>query len=260
MASDQRVRVGITTCQAQTLRFRRQTLEQDEHGHAVWRVHETTRELDPARTALVLCDVWDKHWCRGANERLAKLLPRMNEAVSAARDKGMLIVHAPSDTMEFYKDSPARRRALDAPKADPPENLPHDDPPQPIDASDGGSDTPPDKQHGAWSRQHPAIEIDEARDLISDDGADLYGFYQERGISDILIMGVHTNMCVLGRSFAIKQMVRWGFNVALIRDLTDTMYNPGMAPYVSHDDGTRLAVEYIEKFWCPTISSENLLR
>ncbi len=55
-------------------------------------------------------------------------------------------------------------------------------------------------------------------------------------------------MCVLHRTFAIKQMVRWGVEVALIRDLTDAMYNPAMAPYVSHDEGTRLVVEFIEKF------------
>jgi hypothetical protein len=73
-------------------------------------------------------------------------------------------------------------------------------------------------------------------------------------------MGVHTNMCVLNRSFAIKQMVRWGVNIALVRDLTDTMYNPAMPPYVSHDEGTRLVVEYIEKFWCPSLLSDDLLK
>jgi hypothetical protein len=40
--------------------------------------------------------------------------------------------------------------------------------------------------------------------------------------------------------------------IALIRDLTDALYNPARPPYVSHEEGTRLVVEYIEKFWCPT--------
>ena len=71
-------------------------------------------------------------------------------------------------------------------------------------------------------------------------------------------MGVHTNRCILNRSFGIKQMVKWGVNIALIRDLTDAMYNPAMSPYVGHHEGTRLVVSYIEKFWCPTISSEDL--
>jgi hypothetical protein len=30
------------------------------------------------------------------------------------------------------------------------------------------------------------------------------------------------------------------------------MYNPEMPPYVSHEEGTRLVIEYIEKFWCLT--------
>jgi hypothetical protein len=72
-------------------------------------------------------------------------------------------------------------------------------------------------------------------------------------------MGVHTNMCVLNRSFAIKQMVRWGIDVILVRDLTDAMYNPALSPYVSHDEGTRLVVAYIEKLWCPTIHSRDLV-
>ena len=80
-----------------------------------------------------------------------------------------------------------------------------------------------------------------------------------RGVDNLLIMGVHTNMCVLNRGFAIKQMVRWGKNVVLVRDLTDAMYDPAMPPYVSHDEGTRLVIEYIEKSWCPTVLSGDLL-
>ena len=30
-------------------------------------------------------------------------------------------------------------------------------------------------------------------------------------------------------------------------------------PHVSHDEGTRLVVEFIEKFWCPTVKSEELV-
>ena len=37
---------------------------------------------------------------------------------------------------------------------------------------------------------------------------------------------MHTNMCILDRTFSIKQMVRWGVDIALVRDLTDAMYNP----------------------------------
>jgi type 1 glutamine amidotransferase len=72
-------------------------------------------------------------------------------------------------------------------------------------------------------------------------------------------MGVHTNMCVLGRPFAIRQLTRQGLNVVLLRDMTDTMYNPARAPFVSHFTGTDLVVEHIEKHWCPTATSADLL-
>ena len=54
------------------------------------------------------------------------------------------------------------------------------------------------------------------------------------------------------------QMTRWGVDCVLVRDLTDSMYNPMRPPYVSHDEGTRLVVEHIEKHWCPTTTSDEL--
>jgi nicotinamidase-related amidase len=239
---------------------RSQTLKQDSTGHNYWEVVTEEKTLPAAETAILLCDVWNKHWSRGATERVDAMAPRMNEVIKVARAKGAQIIHAPSDTMDFYEETAARQRMIDAPHSEPPEPLERDDPPQPIDASDGGSDTGETKSHKAWHRQHPALEIDQEKDGISDNGKEVYNLMQQKGIKNLIIMGVHTNMCVLGRSFAIKQMVRWGVNVMLVRDLTDAMYNPAKAPYVSHDEGTQLVIEYIEKFWCPSISSEELSR
>jgi nicotinamidase-related amidase len=241
------------------LRLRRQELAQDSRGHACWRVLNNELSLPASDVAIVICDMWDKHWSRGATERVGEMAPRMNRVVQAARARGVHIIHAPSDTLDFYAGTPARQRMVETPRVVPPEPIEHPDPPLPIDDSDGGSDTGEKPWFKAWSRQHPAIEIDHDRDGISDDGQEVYSFLQRRGIQQVIIMGVHTNMCVLGRSFGIKQMVRWGVSVALARDLTDTMYNPAMRPYVGHDEGTGLVVSYIEKFWCPSVSSEDLV-
>jgi len=233
--------------------FRSQRLARDPNGRARWEVIETPRALRARETAILICDMWDKHWSRGASERVEEMAPRMDGVIRGARARGVHIIHAPSDTMSAYAGTPARERILRVPPVEPPPPLAHDDPPLPIDDSDGGSDTGETSSHRAWSRQHPLIEIDQARDVISDNGREVYSYLQQQGITHLIIMGVHTNMCVLNRSFAIKQMVRWGVDVALARNLTDTMYNPAMRPYVSHDEGTRLVVEYIEKFWCPTV-------
>ena len=240
------------------LHLRSQALTQDAGGHNQWQRVGAEQQLPATRAALLLCDVWDAHWSRGASERVDALVPRLDDVVRAARAMGVQIIHAPSDVVDFYAETPARRRALDVPRVEPPPPLPHVDPPLPIDDSDGGSDTGETPWHKAWSRQHPGIEIDHRVDVISDDGVEVYSLLQQRQVARLLIAGVHTNMCVLRRSFAIVQMARWGVEVALVRDLTDAMYNPAMPPYVSHDQGTQLVIGYIEKFWCPTIGSSDL--
>ena len=247
--------------------LRTQQLGQDGNGRNQWQQRTEAASWSVDETALLLCDVWNNHHCVAAVERLEAMIPRMSEVVTALRDRGVQIIHAPSDTMEFYEGTPARMRVLDAPEVIPPPDLEREDPPQPCDKSDS-SDTPTldrahfdsDKENGApWTRQHPGIDIDQQRDAISDHGPSVYSFMEQSGIENVLIMGVHTNMCVLNRTFAIKQMVRWGKQVALIRDLTDAMYNPARAPYVSHDEGTQLIIAYIEKFWCPTTTIEDIL-
>ena len=241
------------------LDLRRQELTQDARGRNCWKPATTRREVPAAETALLICDMWDDHTCRGAAERVAEMAPRMNEVAKAARDRGVFIIHAPSDTMGFYEGTPGRRRMASAPPVDPPPERGIPESPLPFDPTKGDCDTGEPLKSPPWTRQHPAIEIDQDRDGISDNGREVYNAMQERGVRSLIIMGVHTNYCVLNRSFAIKQMLRWGVDVALVRDMTDCMYDPAMPPYVSHDEGTRLVVEYIEKFWCPTLASEDLL-
>jgi nicotinamidase-related amidase len=231
----------------------------DANGHNTWRYVEQRRSITSERLALILCDVWDHHWCRGAEERLEPMLPRMAEVVRTLRAQGATIIHAPSDTMSFYATHPARQRALGAPTTTPPVDAVHGDPPLPVDASDQGCDTPGCSPASVWTRQHPAMAIDPLHDYVTDEGAVVYNILQAQSIQQLLIMGVHTNMCILHRSFAIKQMVRWGVSIALLRDLTDTMYNPAMSPYVGHDEGTQLVIAHIEAHWCPTLNSDQLL-
>src|SRR5262245_27820665 len=232
----------------------------------------------PAKqTAVIVCDMWDAHHCLNAVRREEEMVPRMEEFLTKARANGALVIYAPSSCMEPYKEHPARKRAQAAPKA---KDLPRDIgewckkiPAEekgvyPIDQSDGGEDDDP-AEHEAWhaklsamgrnpkapwKSQHPGLTI-KNEDAISDSGVELWNLLADRGINNVMLVGVHTNMCVLGRPFGLRQMAKNGKNVVLVRDLTDTMYNPKMPPYVSHFEGTRLIVEHIEKYVCPTVTS-----
>ena len=96
-------------------------------------------------------------------------------------------------------------------------------------------------------------------DYISDRGDEVWNILEQRGIKCVILTGVHTNMCVLGRPFGLRQMVRNGKCVVLMRDMTDTMYNPARWPYVSHFTGTDLVISHVERPVCPTITSDQLL-
>ncbi|MCL4541643.1 MAG: isochorismatase [Chloroflexi bacterium] len=239
--------------------LRYQQLTTDAHGQRLWQYREVPAQWQSTEVALVLCDVWDRHWCPTAETRLAELLPHMSELVRTLRERGALIIHAPSETMDFYANSQARHRALSAPSVPPPPVKHREDPPLPVSSVGGGCDAGHYTPAKVWMRQHPAITIDEDRDVVSDQGVEHLTVYAQRNIQHVLLMGVHTNMCILNRSFAIKQLVRWGISVALVRDLTDAMYDPALPPYVSHAQGTELVISYIEKFWCPTVAGELLL-
>jgi nicotinamidase-related amidase/type 1 glutamine amidotransferase len=233
------------------------------------RFHAVTRrvEWDPKKTAIVVCDMWDTHTCPAAARRVAAMAPRMNDLLEAARARGVFIIHAPSDTMKFYEGHPGRVLAQTAPAAEPRVPLepwclldPAREGKLPIDDSDGGCDCERTWKPGdpyPWTRQIATLEIADG-DAITDSAA-AYNLLRQRGIEHLLVMGVHTNMCVLGRPFGIRQMVRQGLDVALVRDLTDTMYNPAKAPFVNHHTGTDLVVEHIERHWCPTLVSGDFL-
>lgn len=228
-------------------------------GTGVWHEVRFEKAFPVRETAIILCDIWDQHGCIGAAQRLNQMVLRMAPFVESTRAKGIQIIHAPSDTMRFYRDTPQRRRMMEAPASTPLKNLPElAEPPLPIDDSDGGCDTDRDRtQH--WTREHPAIRI-APEDGVSDNGREVYNFLRHRGITNLFIMGVHTNICVLKRTFAIRQMTRWGIPCVLIRDLTDSMYDPKDWPNVPHDQGTELVVQHIEKYWCPTVLSTDVLQ
>jgi nicotinamidase-related amidase/type 1 glutamine amidotransferase len=272
----------ITETQAEpfqlTLRYQQPVAE------GASRFHSWTRDeqWNPNQTALIICDMWDSHHCVNAVRREAEIAPRVDALAKWIRSQGGSIVHAPSGCMEHYQAHPARKRAQAVPLAAsmPAEieswcdQLPSEEAAAyPLDQSAGGEDDDPaDHQQWAarlqaigrnprapWMAQTAAIEIDAQHDFVSDSGPEIWSILEDKKISNVILVGVHTNMCVLGRPFGLRRLAAGGKNVVLARDLTDTMYDPGAWPYASHFTGTELIISHIERFVCPTISSEQLL-
>lgn len=218
----------------------------------------------PQETAILVCDMWNGHYCQNAFNRIEALVPSMNTMLNSARQLGVHIIHAPSGCMKAYDGTLQRKRMMQAKtfasvalgllfrlNLSPAPPLPIDDITQPCDDDVVGPAV------RRFDRQHPGIEIKEP-DGISDEGSEIYNFFDQEGVRNVVIMGVHANMCILNRSFGIRQLLRLGKNVVLARDMTDAMYDPRQSPWVSHQLGTDLVINYIERHFCPSLNSRDL--
>src|SRR6185369_7284495 len=187
---------------AVTLRSQAETA--DRNG--MYRTRLVPENWQPAETALIVCDVWDYHHCLNAVRRVEEFGPRLNEVVKKARGLGVTIIHSPSSCMAAYADHPARARAVNTPKSLklPDEigkwcyKIPAEEKgTYPIDQTDGGEDDDPNEHaewhaklaamgrnpKAPWKKQADLIEIDAARDYISDNGEEVWSILEQRGIN-----------------------------------------------------------------------------
>src|SRR5206468_11158813 len=164
-----------------TLRSRAKARE----GAEARSVIETNATWQARKTALIICDMWDDHWCKSAARRVGELAGPLNAVVKVARERGVFVIHSPSTCTAYYDGTPQRKRAQAAKFSPTPVALataerwgtawcwpdPKHEAVLPIDDSDMGCDCQPAKCtiREAWTRQISTIEIGEA-DAITDNG------------------------------------------------------------------------------------------
>jgi nicotinamidase-related amidase len=211
--------------------------------------------------------MWDAHHCVSAARRVTEMAPHLNGVVARLREQGALIVHAPGGCVAFYRGTPARARAQEAPRWPAPvgidwnERNPEREPRLPPALADPGpcscDSAAPCCTAGPpypWARQIATIDV-APEDAVSDDGQEVFNLLEQRGIADVVVMGVHTNICVLGRPYGIRQLVYFGKRPRLCRDLTDSFHRDPRG----HVWGTERVVAHIERYWCPTVTSDQLV-
>jgi nicotinamidase-related amidase len=219
------------------------------------------------RPAVVVCDMWDAHHCVTAARRVVEMAPRMNDVVAGLRGQGAFIIHAPGGSVDAYGGTPQRIRAISAPHAPAPAPIDwngwdHDGEsglpqtltdPGPCSCDSGEPCCAVDPPR-PWSSQTPVIAIG-PDDAVSDDGQEVFNLLEYRGIDDVIVMGVHTNVCVLARPYGIRQLVYLGKRPVLCRDLTDSFHRDSHG----HFWGTEQIVAHVERRWCPTVTSDQLV-
>lgn len=217
----------------------------------------TSETMDPKRVGVIAVDVWNYHWCKTATMRVDAIVPRMNKALEAARALGMKILLCPSDVVDNYVGYPQREAVFALPQFPVPTVVNVTCPPVP-DA--GGCACGRERCGGnyGWDGMHPALHIGEA-DLMPDTQAEVYAICRKYGLTHLIYVGFHTQVCLLGKPMGLRAMKSAGLKCVLARDMTDA--HPGYDPArnFTPDLNTEQVVEHFEKHLAPTISFQEEL-
>jgi len=229
---------------------------------ATGRVLTAKETIEPAKTGVVIVDMWNTNDCMTNAQRASALVPRMNKALEGARRLGMQIIWAPTDVASQYAGTPQRERAIALGRAP----LPHV---RNFSCAFSVPTVRPDRcmcgpglvcqAHYGWDSMDPNLVI-AAGDWIVGDPEELYSIYKQRGLTRLIYMGINTNLCVMNKPEGIAPMTSAGVRCILARDLTDaeTSYDPqrGFTP----DIGTEKDVADVERSGIPTINFVEELR
>ncbi|MFM7102062.1 MAG: hypothetical protein ACKO3N_12920, partial [Verrucomicrobiota bacterium] len=210
-----------------------------------------SEKVDPARVGVVAVDVWNFHWCKTATMRVDAIVPRLDRALEAARVLGMTVMLCPSDVVENYAGWPQREAVIALPQFPVPQVMEVTCPPVP-DA--GGCACGRERCAGnyGWDGMHPGLRIGPG-DLMPDSQAEVYAVCRQRGLTHLVYVGFHTQVCLLGKPMGLRAMKSAGLKCVLARDMTDA--HPGYDPArdFTPDLNTAQVVEHFERHLAPTI-------
>jgi hypothetical protein len=220
----------------------------DERGRAV----VTGEKVDPAHVGIVVVDMWNYHWCKTAAMRVGALVPRMNRALDAARGLGMTVMLCPSDVVDNYAGWPQREVVFALPRHPVPP-LARVECPAPPDGGGCACGRERCVVNYGWDAMHPDLRVGPA-DLMPDTLQDVYSICRERGLTHLIYLGVHTQVCLLGKPMGLRNLKAAGLKCILARDLTDA--HPGYDPArgFTPDRHTAEVVEHFERYLAPSIN------
>jgi nicotinamidase-related amidase len=222
------------------------------------RIVVTREKVDSAHVGVIAVDVWNYHWCKTATMRVDAIVPRINQALESARSLGMTVMLCPSDVVENYAGYPQREAVFMLPKVTVPSVMTVTCPPVP-DAGGCACGQERCAVNYGWDGMHPALRIG-PNDWMPDTQAEVYALCQKQGITHLIYVGFHTQVCLLGKSMGLRAMKSAGLKCVLARDMTDA--HPGYDPAreFTPDLNTSQVVEHFEKHLAPTIHFERELQ
>ncbi len=223
-----------------------------EHATLDW-------SIPVSQTALVLVDVWQRHYIKEPEERAGviidnKLLPLLD----ACRKEGLSIIHAPS--LPVAKQHPNWVNLLsEEDKVSKRDSWP---PAQFLNKSGSyQSYRRPIEPREAERQQLPPLDFHPkvqplAGEAVIGTGEELHRYCKQNGILFLLFAGFNTNACILSRDYGTLEMSKRGYEIVLVRDCTTGMESKETQPTLSQTTGATLLLEMFGQY---SIASDEII-
>lgn len=218
---------------------------------------EKEKTFDPSQVAVLVVGMWSGHQCKVADRILQELSPKVDTFLKRCRSHEMKIIFGSSSLVKLPKYASLRKNMKNIPFAKlTDKGLSF--PPIPFDDSDGGINERNTEFQRGEVDMNPAIECMDV-DAITDNSKELLNYLHYHKCQLLLVVGVHTNMCVLDRPYGMKNLARYGFPMAIVRDLADPMVKPDGILVKDRDDALQKIIHYIEQYFAPSVDSRDFM-
>ncbi|MSS72808.1 MAG: isochorismatase family protein [Candidatus Latescibacteria bacterium] len=212
------------------------------------------------QTALVLVDVWDRHYLKDTEARgEAVIHEKILPLIAACRKAGMQLIHAPSPPQA--KAHPAWVRLASEEEMSPKRDT---WPPSEFRGKSGdfksyARPVEPRAPELVKLREdlalHPKVQPERDEAVIAT-GEELHRYCKQKGILFLFFLGFNTNACILWRDYGTMEMSRRGYEILILRDC-----GTGMESFETQDTlgQTRGAILFLEMFGQYSLTSEDLI-
>ena len=224
-----------------------------DYAHLNWKI-------PVSQAALVLVDVWQRHYIKEPEERAEKIIDEaLVPLIQACRANGLKVIHAPSPPVA-HKHANWVNLPIETCEADvrsrnwPPAEFrslsgPYQQYRRPFEPRDKDLKSLPPHHI------HPKAEPVPDEPVIAT-GKELHAYCQQEGILFLLFAGFNTNACIITRDYGALEMSKRGYQVVLVRDCTTGMEAKHTQASLSQTSG---AILFLEMFGQYSVTSEEII-
>lgn len=186
-------------------------------------------QVPVAQCAMICLDVWNEHYCSDVEQRMDDIARRrIAPLLASCREHGLQVIHVPGPPI--VQKSPNWLRMIDE-SARPQPEYPDSPqwPPAEFRARKGAfaqyarpveSYVGPAAVHRDTRRDfHPMVRPAGDEPVILS-GEELHRYCARRGILHLFYVGFLVNVCMISRTYSLKNMMDRGYHGILLRDCT----------------------------------------